>query len=519
MSLETPSRRKLLQLSGALSLLGPSMAPFALQMAATGAAAGLGVAPDYKALICVFQYGGNDSNNTVLATDADSWGRYFAARNTGQDPIALMPVGTAATPVGQVNPVTGRTVTSAAQPEAWGGVLPFTPKTAQAVPAGTKAASRTFALHPALSPLMPLFSQGRLAILANVGTLTGPLTKAQYVAKSAPIPKNLFSHNDQQSTWQAGNIEGAVTGWGGRFGDLVLSGNGANTIFTAISTSGNAVFLSGNQVVQYQSTTRALPALAVNGVTSSSLFGSSAAPAILQSLISDISPASNFSSDYATVVQRSLNAATTLNGAMVGAAVKGVPAVPTYVNPVTGATVDNSLADQLNTVARIIAAAPGLGVKRQVFFVSVGGHDTHDAQNTAQPNNLSMLANAMAYFDGAMSNLGGIDMRSAVTLFTASDFSRTFTTNGDGTDHAWGGHHFILGGAVKGGDMYGQYPTLGVDSATFTNPDMTGNAIIPTTSVDQYAATLGKWFGVGTSDLATIFPNLQSYATPILNFI
>ena len=118
-----------------------------------------------------------------------------------------------------------------------------------------------------------------------------------------------------------------------------------------------------------------------------------------------------------------------------------------------------------------------------------------------------------------MSNLGGIDMRSAVTLFTASDFSRTFTTNGDGTDHAWGGHHFILGGAVKGGDMYGQYPTLGVDSATFTNPDMTGNAIIPTTSVDQYAATLGKWFGVGTSDLATIFPNLQSYATPILNFI
>ena len=167
----------------------------------------------------------------------------------------------------------------------------------------------------------------------------------------------------------------------------------------------------------------------------------------------------------------------------------------------------------------MIAAAPSLGVKRQVFFISMGGHDSHDGQNTAQPDNLSKLANAFLYLDNALSNLGGVDMRGNVTAFTASDFNRTLTSNGDGTDHAWGGHHFILGGAVKGGDMYGQFPTLGVDTKTFSNPDMVGSVIIPTTSVDQYAATLGAWFGASTTDLATIFPNLKNFSTPNLGFV
>ncbi|WP_293469826.1 DUF1501 domain-containing protein, partial [Phenylobacterium sp.] len=219
-------RRHLLRLGGAFSALGVG-APFALQLAAAGSAAGQS-APDYKALVCVFLYGGNDSHNTVLATDADSWGRYFAARNTGADPIALMPPGTAATPVGQTSAVTGR-VAQADSPEAWGGVLPIAPRTAQAIPAGTNASSRTFALHPFLGPLQSLFNQGRLAVLANVGTLVQPTTKAQYQAKSVTLPTSLFSHNDQQSTWQALSTEGARTGWGGRFADLTASMNGNNT--------------------------------------------------------------------------------------------------------------------------------------------------------------------------------------------------------------------------------------------------------------------------------------------------
>ena len=250
----TMDRRHLLRVGGAFSMLGAA-APFALQMAAAGSAAGQS-APDYKALVCVFLFGGNDAHNTVLATDTDTWGRYFATRNTGADPIALMPVGTAPTPVGQTSSVTGR-VADAASPEAWGGVLPIVPRTAQAIPAGTNASSRTFALHPFLGPLQTLFNQGRLAVLANVGTLVQPVTKSQYQAKSVPVPTSLFSHNDQQSTWQALSTEGARTGWGGRFADLVGGMNGSSTLFTAVSTAGNAVFLSGQSVVQYQLSTGA----------------------------------------------------------------------------------------------------------------------------------------------------------------------------------------------------------------------------------------------------------------------
>ena len=517
MTLTQHTRRALLRMTGALATVAPSAAPFALQLAAAGAAAA--AAPDYKALICFFQYGGNDSTNTVLATDADTWGRYFAIRNVGTDPIALMPVGTAATPVGSVNPVTGRTVANKAQPEAWGGVLPIALKTAQKIPAGTNASSRAFALHPAMAPALPLYTAGRLAVLANVGTLLNPLTKAQYNGKIAPIPPNLFSHNDQQSTWQAGSIEGVTMGWGGQFGDLVLSQNGANSIFTATSTSGNAVFLAGKSVVQYQVTTATNPALTINALNGTTLLGSSGAPSTIKGIVTDSTAVNNLANDYAAVVQRSIGASVNLNGAMSIAAVQAVPTPPTYLNPTTGATSTNPYAAQLYTVLRMIAAAPSLGVKRQVFFISMGGHDSHDTQNTSQPDNLSKLANAFLYLDNALSNLGGVDMRASVTAFTASDFNRTLTSNGDGTDHAWGGHHFILGGAVNGGDMYGQFPTLGLDTKTFNNPDMVGSVIIPTTSVDQYAATLGAWFGASSTDLATIFPNLKTFATPNLGFI
>lgn len=509
-------RRHLLRLGGAFGALGTA-APFALQLAAAGSAAGQS-APDYKALVCVFLYGGNDANNMVLATDQDSWSRYFTARNTGADPIALMPPGTPATPVGQTNPVTGR-VSNANSPEAWGGVLPIAPRTSQPIPAGTNASGRTFALHPFMGSLQTLFGEGRLAVLANVGTLIQPITKAQYQARSAPVPTSLFSHNDQQSTWQALSTEGARMGWGGRFADLMANMNGQNTLFTAVSAAGNAVFLSGQSVVQYQLSTGSQPAVVISGQSGTSLFGSSLAPSRVRDLVTDTDLTSNFAADYSTVVGRSIAAATTVNSAFTQGVVTSVAAAPAYTNPLTGRTETNTLALQLQTVARMIAASSSLGVRRQVFFVSLGGWDTHDFQNTTQPNLLAKVAQALSYFDGALANIGGLDRRAQVTTFTASDFSRTFTTNGDGTDHAWGGHHFVMGGAVRGGDMYGQYPTLGADVSGFNNPDNINNVTIPTTSVDQYGATLGRWFGVSDADIDVIFPRLRNFGTRYLGFV
>ncbi len=511
------SRRAFLELSALIGTVGRAGAPFALQLAAMNSAAAQSVS-SYKALVAIFLFGGNDAHNTVLATDTDTWARYFAARNIGSDPIALMPVGTPPTAIGAVSPVTGRTATLA-RPEAWGGVLPIKPKTAQPIPAGTNATTRTFALHPMLGPVQTLFNAGRLAIVANVGTLVQPTTKAQYAAKSVPLPANLFSHNDQQSTWQAGAGEGTRVGWGGRMADVILSTNGQNSIFTGVSVAGNAVFLAGQSAIQYQVSTGTKPANVVTGATSSSLFGSSIAPARLQSIVQDTSAASDFANDVSSVVIRSMNSATVLNNAFGLAAATGIAAPPSFTNPVTGLTETNTLAAELQTVAKMIAVSSSLGLRRQVFFVSLGGFDTHDIENTIQPNLLAKVGQAMSYFDGALSNIGGVDMRPSVTTFTMSDFSRTFTTNGDGTDHAWGSHHFVMGGAVNGGDIYGVYPTLGVDAGTFNNPNMSGNALIPTISVDQYGATLGTWFGVDATTLGTIFPNLGNYSQKTLSFV
>jgi uncharacterized protein (DUF1501 family) len=502
------SRRAFCRLGAALGIVGPVGLPFAYQLAAINAAAAQS-APDYKALVCIFLVGGNDAHNTVLATDTDTWTRYFAARNTGSDPIALMPVGTPPAALGSPRSSTGGTVTRAS-PEFWGGVLPIVPKTPNPVPAGTNATVRTFALHPMLAPLIPLFTARRLAILANVGTLITPTTKAQYAAQSVPLPANLRSHNDQQATWQAG-AGGAGDGWGGRMADLIYSMNGQNAIFTAISTAGNSVFLAGENVVQYQISTGATPATAVTGTTGANLFSSNLGPARLTSIIRDISATSFFENDYSAVVQRSMDAAGIINTAFAAPAATSVPAPSTFTNPVTGNTETNTLATQLQSVAKVIASNVALGMHRQVFFVTLGNFDTHNTQNQTQPDQLAKVAQAMAYFDGVLANMNGVDMRSSVTTFTASDFSRTFTTNGDGTDHAWGSNHFVMGGAVNGGDIYGQFPTLGVDQGSFTNPYMYNNQVIPAIAVEQYASTLGKWFGVSDANLDAIFPNLRNF--------
>jgi uncharacterized protein (DUF1501 family) len=499
-----PSRRVFLRAAGALSMLGRAGAPLGINLAAIGAAAAQTTTPpaDYKALVCIFLFGGNDATNMVLPTDADSWTRYQNARNQGAQPIALLAAGTPPD-----------TTAARGTPAFLGGVLPITPKTAQAFPAGTAGAgARTFALHPLLTSTQSLFTQGKAAILANVGTLITPTTKAQYLGKQVPLPRSLFSHNDQQSEWQSGAAEGAQVGWAGQMGDLLASANGANAIFTAISTSGNAVLLAGNTILQYQ--VSAAGAVGINGIGGASLFGTAAGPAALRNVITTPSSTSLYPADYAAVVNRSIAAGATLNSALAGVT---VTAPTQYTNPITGNLANNPLATQMQTVTRIIAAAPALGVKRQVFFVSIGGFDTHANQNGVQPNLMAQLDHGLAYL---YNTLAGLGLANSVTAFTMSDFARTFTTNGLGTDHAWGSHHFVVGGAVNGGDIYNQFPTVGVDLAAFNNPNAVGSgALIPTASTDQYAATLGAWFGVTPANLATIFPNLAHFTPTNLGFV
>lgn len=482
MTKDSISRREFLRISSLFSASGAigAASPFALNLATLGtaAAATQGI-NDYKALVCLFLYGANDQANTVLATDSGSWTQYTTVRTTNEAGSIALPVAGAI-----------------------GGVLPITPTTTQA--------GRSFALHPSLTEVKSLFEAGRLAILANVGPLIMPTTLTQYKAASVPLPPKLFSHNDQQSLWQAYAPEGASYGWGGRMGDLLASNN-SNPIFTAISASGNAVFLSGRTIQQYQVGSNG--STPINGL-SGSLYGSSTAGSTLRSIVTGDS-GNYFQKEYAAVTNRAISAQALLGPAMPAAGNNGVPNPTQYTNPNTGVLANNSLATQLQTVARIIAARGALGTKRQVFFVSMGGFDTHDFQRTTQADLLAKLSHAINYFDGTMGNLMGTDMRKQVTLFTASDFGRTFTSNGDGTDHGWGSHHLIVGGAVKGNDIYGSFPVTGLKH----DQDVGSGSLLPQFSVDQYGATLANWFGLSTSQISDVFPNIKNFTNQNLGFI
>jgi len=346
-----------------------------------------------------------------------------------------------------------------------------------------------YALAPELAPLKAIFDSGRLGVMLNVGTLVQPTTKAQYAAGDVPLPPRLFSHNDQQSVWQASSPEGATSGWGGRMGDLFEAGNG-NAVFTCVNVSGNAVYLSGRTATQYQVSTTG--PVALNGVAKP-LFGSAACSTALRNLVT--APSTNiFENEYTRITARSLSAGSTLTAALAGG-----PAINTPF-PTPGS---NPLADQLKLVARMISTADAVGAKRQVFFVSMGGFDNHDGLATIHPGLLTSVAEALGAFYAATQELG-VDRQ--VTTFTASDFGRTLTAN-DGSDHGWGSMHFMLGGAVKGGRYYGTPPVVANDG-----PDDVGQGrLLPSTSVDQYAATMGKWLGISDSDLLTVLPNLANW--------
>ena len=447
------SRRAFLSRASVLSIAG-SATPFLMNLAAMGEAAAA-TATDYKALVCVFLYGGNDYANTLVPYDAAQYASYTAQRA----PLAYSQASLAGTVL-----------------------MPTTP-----LPGGAQ-----YALAPELGKLLPVFNAGKMAVMLNLGTLVQPTTKAQYQANSVKLPPKLLSHNDQQSYWQASSPEGAASGWGGRIGDLLQAGNGTASL-TCINPSGNAVFLTGKSAIQYSVTPSGPIALNARN----SLQGSAAAATLLQSLIGG-GGTHQFEALHGAIGKRALDLYAQVSSAL-GQAQATTTVFPPSADP------QSSLGAQLQMVAKLISVSSQLGAKRQVFFVSTGRYDTHDGLATLHPTLMTNLADAMRAFYDTTVELG---VSSQVTTFTGSDFGRALTANNDGTDHGWGSMHFVLGGAVNGKQYYGINPVL----ANGGPDDIGQGRLIPTMAVDQYAATLANWFGVAASDLPTVVPSITNYA-------
>ena len=466
---ENWTRRLVLQRGLQLGAMGVA-APLAINLAAIGDAAAFDNT-DYKALVCIFLYGGNDYANTVVPFDPTNYALYHQIRAgaAGEDQagIALARAALAAT---ALTPNNGQVLTDNLQ----------------------------YALAPQLTGLKTLWDEGRLAVQLNVGPLIKPTTLAQYQSTNRvanPLPPKLFSHNDQQSIWQSNGSEGSTIGWGGRLGDIALanSSNNPNSLLTCISASGNAVFVAGRDALQYQTSPNG--AIRINALNNPNA-------AFRDAVNSLITRSSNhvLENEYSIVTRRSIQMEGIVNGAL-------APVQPATVFPAS-----NPLGNQLKIVARLIGARGALNMRRQVFFVSLGGFDNHNLLMQDHPNLLTRVNAAMSAFYAATVELGVADR---VTTFTASDFGRTLASNADGSDHGWGSHHFVMGGAVNGGRFYGTAPQVSLQS----NDQVGQGRLLPSTSVDEFAATLARWFGCSASELPGILPNVGNFSNTDLGFV
>ena len=448
-----------LRMVGAVADTGSPFTPVGPRMAAAPQ-------PDFKALVCLFLSGGNDANNMIVPIDASTYSQYAAGRGALAIPQA--------------------------------DLLPL---------AGTVADGRRFGMHPAMADLKAMYDQGKVAILGNVGTLVYPTTKSQYTSRSVPLPPALFSHNDQQIEWQSSVPDKAfASGWGGRVADLTNALNGNSRVSMAMTLAGQNFFQVGRTVSQYAVGTNAVPSLTGSG-TGTSVNG------VRTAALTDLLTAQNrnlFETAFAGLTKEAID-----DSAFLSSVVTGASPFQAQFNGM-----NSNLSQQLHMIARLINAQEALGLKRQVFFARIGGWDLHDNQlNVGQRSSgahASLLNDVSRSINAFYRALGTIGAENQVTTFTASDFGRTFDTNGDGSDHAWGSHHFIVGGAVNGGSIYGTMPDF-----TIRGPDDAGSRgmWIPSTSVDEYSATLARWFGVSATDLPVVFPNLGRFAKPDLGFM
>jgi uncharacterized protein (DUF1501 family) len=469
--LHTSTRRALLKKMAALPLASAAT-PMALQLLGMANAAAQS-ANDYKALVCVFLFGANDHYNTVVPYDSTNYNAYYNVRK-----------GTAVAGT----PYEGIALTRSS--------LDNTVLGSAGLPSGMQ-----MALGPTMTGMKTLFDAGKLGVLLNVGPLLVPTTLAQYNNKSVPLPPKLFSHNDQQAYWHTGGqAEGGTSGWGGRTADLILSDN-SKAALSCVSVNGNAVYLSGKNALSYQisssgaSTINALRAI-------DGLYKSTAAAAALKQIVTQNS-AHWLEHEHAQVMNRALGTYDDVFGAIGSAPSDALKERFLSANPPTGTTA-NSLSQQLQMVARLMEKRESLGIKRQVFFVGLGGFDLHDFLANQHPGLLDRVSKAMAEFNDALEYLG---LSQQVTTFTGSDFGRTLASNGDGSDHGWGSHQFIMGGAVNGGRFYGSAPPIGV-----THTQQVGSGrLLPSTATEQMSAELARWFGVSNADMPDVLPNARYF--------
>lgn len=408
---------------------------------------------DYKALVCLFLAGGNDSFNMLVPRGSAEHAEYAGIRGDLALPASSL--------------------------------LPITPTTTD---------GREYGVHPGMPEVAQLFGSGQLAFIANVGSLVEPTSKPDLLSGAARAPLGLYSHADQIMHWQTSvPDQRSSLGWAGRTADLLHSSNTNSTVSMNISLSGTNVFQSGTQVVPYSIRNSGTGSIGIDGFGQSDLFNQLRTSAVNSML--DLQYQNLFIDTFAKGTRGAIDAHQLFSGA-VGA----VPALSTTFSA-------NGVSQSFRMVARTIAARQALGVRRQTFFILFGGWDHHDEVLNAQAAMLPVVSKGLGEFHSALTELGLLD---SVLTFTASDFARTLTSNGQGSDHAWGGNHMVMGGPVAGGDIYGTYPQLYADN----DLDTGRGRLIPTISCDEYFAELALWFGVAPSDLATVLPNIGRFYTP-----
>ncbi len=438
-----------------------------LAMAGATAGAGmLGVVPrlarasgpftDYRALVNVFLYGGNDAFNLVLPRSGAEYASYAASRQNlavpGVDVVAIHPDN----------------------------------------PDGA-----SYGFHPAARGLRDKFEAGDLAVISNVGPLIEPVTKEGILDNTVAVPPELFSHNSQQAQWQSlRGTRSLSTGWAGRIADSMVDETAAQVLPVNVSLSGNSLLQSGSLTVPYSVTPQG--ARTIGAFAADVEFGPQRRAAFLRHL------ADGFDNVHGRALglvhQRALALSEQVNEAL------GL--VPALSTPFP----DTELGDQLKMIARLLAVREEFDVSRQIFYASKGGFDTHDTQNALQPGLFSDLNDSLLAFADALDEIGISDR---VVTFTQSDFGRTLTSNGDGTDHGWGAHQLVMGGPVLGRRIVGTMPVLEIDGPD----DLTGGRVIPTLSSDQYVFTLARWFGVNGSALADIAPDIANFPVQDLGFL
>jgi len=406
---------------------------------------------DYKALVCILLSGGNDSYNMIVPRSQSAYNEYAATRSN--------------------------------QALAQNDLLAINPETTD---------GRDFGIHPALTGVQQLFESGRLAFVSNVGTLIEHATKEAILGNTARLPLGLLSHSDQQMHWQTAFPQDRTsTGWGGKMADILKSLNSSDQVSMNISLGGNNIFQRGEDIVEY----------AINNDGGVAIEGWGNPDPFLSLMTEDVTDMVNreyedlFKDAYTGILKRSIDSNEIFNEAIAG------------INPLLTPFSQTNLSQNMRMIAQSIAAREDLGAKRQIFFIDFGGFDNHDELLNNHNDLLGVLDAALSEFYAATEELGVSD---CVTTFTISDFARTLSSNGNGTDHAWGGNAMVMGGAVRGKEMYGNYPVLGLGSEL----ELGGGILIPTTSADEYFAELALWFGISPNDLSQVLPNIANFYSP-----